>query len=284
MPPKPKRSPLPDLPIHLHPSQITLPSLHALTALYPSHLSAHSTSKKPQSPTLESLDETRYITLPTTVRSRRSASSWGHITRSELVDLMRWKVRHGTPRPTLVSLAESNQDEVVRKVSKEAFEVLLGDGSEEGLPRLKIGRKGEGEVRIRRILAGVEKLSVLRGVGPATATLILSVADPEATPFLSDELWKWCHWADGGGWDAKMKYNKLEVEGVAWGVEEVRTRVNGGKGDCTAETLEKAAWVLGKGGVVDEQKEESTKRKADDEAEVVKEKRGRKTKRTKTRS
>jgi len=90
----------------------------------------------------------------------------------------------------------------------------------------------------------LKKLEELKGVGPATASLLLSILDGDNAPFFSDELFRWVCW-DGaqGGWKRKIKYDKKEY-GMLWdGVKTLRDRLGEG---VSAVDLEKCAFVCGK--------------------------------------
>jgi hypothetical protein len=83
----------------------------------------------------------------------------------------------------------------------------------------------------------------LKGIGPATAALLLSTYEPEELPFFSDELFRWAFWKDAPGsrWDRKIKYSLKEYRDLVARVDELRDRL--GKGALEAE---KVAYVLGK--------------------------------------
>lgn len=83
----------------------------------------------------------------------------------------------------------------------------------------------------------------MKGIGPATAALLLSTSDPEKLPFFSDELFRWACWENrsGAGWDRKIKYSIKEYRELKEKVDELRDRI--GKGALEAE---KVAYVLGK--------------------------------------
>lgn len=57
--------------------------------------------------------------LPSTVSSR----SPPHLTQSELVRLVKWKLARGKFRPRLVEFAASNEEELVKKVTGESLKV-----------------------------------------------------------------------------------------------------------------------------------------------------------------
>lgn len=86
-------------------------------------------------------------------------------------------------------------------------------------------------------------LTKLKGIGPATAALLLSTSDPEKLPFFSDELFRWAFWdrKSGSGWDRKIKYSVKEYRELKEKVDGLRDRL--GKGAIEAE---KVAYVLGK--------------------------------------
>lgn len=89
--------------------------------------------------------------------------------------------------------------------------------------------------------------SSLRGIGPATASLLLSVRRPDEVPFFSDELFRWSQWdvvgkkGEGEGWDRKIKYNLNEYKELLKSVRALRERLG-----VRAVDAEKVAYVLGK--------------------------------------
>lgn len=94
-------------------------------------------------------------------------------------------------------------------------------------------------------------LCKLKGVGPATASLLLSVYDPVHAPFFSDELFRWICWDEKAGWDRKIKYDAKEYCMLCGGVQTLMERFGSGAGGADgtgvqAVELEKVAYVLGK--------------------------------------
>ncbi|XP_072228941.1 uncharacterized protein [Leuresthes tenuis] len=118
---------------------------------------AKAKSKKPGN--LLKLDKWYQEELPTLISSRSDK----HINLSELVKLMEWKLTRGKFRPRLQQLVASNSEDTVEKCSSKAFS-LLPD-----------------------VQAAISELSLLKGVGPATASAILAAGAPELTAFMSDE-------------------------------------------------------------------------------------------------
>ncbi|KAG7226332.1 hypothetical protein INR49_013743, partial [Caranx melampygus] len=125
---------------------------------------AKAKGKKPGK--LLNLDKWYQENLPTLISSRPNK----HVTLSELVKLMEWKLTRGKFRPRLQQLVASNSEDTVEKCSRKAFS-LLPD-----------------------VQAAIAELSTLKGVGPATASAqidclltVLAAGAPEQTAFMSDE-------------------------------------------------------------------------------------------------
>ncbi|OJJ49595.1 hypothetical protein ASPZODRAFT_58748 [Penicilliopsis zonata CBS 506.65] len=207
------------------------------------------------------LDEWRYVTLPALIKERGSGEDV-YINKDELVKLIEWKVTHGHFRPTLVGMAKSNSEITVRKTSKAAFAAIPSDTTDKNL-RLSFPK------------TSMDTLTkALRGVGPATASLILSAGtaarDPEhEVPFYSDEVYLWLclevfpsaekgevpesvskHKRPNG--ELSVKYNMPEFSNLYTAVQSLRSRLqNSPEGeeeeDPTVSILdiEKVAFVLG---------------------------------------
>lgn len=131
---------------------------------------------------------------------------------------------HGKFRPSLKKLASENDDKDVREVSRTAFATEDVDKAS-------------------------KVLCALRGVGPATASLLLSVHKPANTPFFSDELFRWCLWQDkpSCGWDRSIKYNTKEYVELRTKVGALQERFKADLNQLVkAIDIEKVAYVLGK--------------------------------------
>jgi len=102
-------------------------------------------------------------------------------------------------------------------------------------------------------------LTKLKGVGPATASLILSCYDPENIPFASDELFRWLHWdgknSGGGtdgikqvgkGWSRQIGYTLKEYSELCVRNARVRQRLEKNGRTVSSIEMEKVAYVLGK--------------------------------------
>ncbi|KAM9837849.1 uncharacterized protein ACBR49_018471 [Aulostomus maculatus] len=116
-------------------------------------------AKGKKSGKLLSLDKWYQEELPTIISSRPEK----HVTLSEMVKLMDWKLTRGKFRPRLQQLVASNSEDTVEKCSRKAFSIL---------PDMQ---------------AAIAELSTLKGVGPATASAVLAAGAPEQAAFMSDE-------------------------------------------------------------------------------------------------
>ncbi|KAJ5151882.1 hypothetical protein N7492_010177 [Penicillium capsulatum] len=132
------------------------------------------------------LDTWRYEAMPDIIAGRKSTCEEGEdvsLTKEELVNVMEWKTSHGLPRPTLMGMVKSNQQKNVAKYTAVALAALPSkdpiEAPDEAFPK-----------------ASIAALDPLRGIGPATASLILSIATASdkfgnQVPFYSDDLYLW---------------------------------------------------------------------------------------------
>ncbi|KAK3029113.1 hypothetical protein RJ639_038818 [Escallonia herrerae] len=102
-------------------------------------------------PNLATLDHFYRNLLPPLIRQR---SPNPHITTSELAQLM---------QPRLLDFVSSLEDEIVKSASEKAFKSLPD------------------------VSKAVSELTVMKGVGPATASAVLAAYSPDVAPFMSDE-------------------------------------------------------------------------------------------------
>lgn len=95
--------------------------------------------------------------------------------------------KHGRPRPALMGMIKSNQEKLVLKCTSTALK---------NLPRVTTTQTKPEEFPKQ----SMDDLNPLRGVGPATASLILSIATTNAkgqehervqVPFFSDDTYLW---------------------------------------------------------------------------------------------
>ena len=137
--------------------------------------------------------------------------------------------KHGTYRPNLAKLVASNSVQEIRETTKHAFEIYETDKEDYG--------------------KSISVLSKLKGIGPATSSLLLSCYDPVKVPFFSDELYRYLHWeeAKSKGWDRRINYTSKEYKSLCEKVTELRERLEKDSGKKVSPIdIEKAAYVLGK--------------------------------------
>lgn len=118
-----------------------------------------------------------------------------------------------------MKLVSSNDGEVVKKTIREAMAQYRSDNS---------------------IARAVDAIAKLKGIGPATASLLLSVHDPERVVFFSDEAFWWlcCE-----GKKSPIKYNAKEYQQLSAAADKIVKRLQVGATD-----IEKVAYVIMKGG------------------------------------
>lgn len=194
--------------------------------------------------TLHELDTLRYTTIPAAI-SAKSRKPHGHLTSSELVQLVDWKLKHGKFRPSLLKLAKENSEEKVQNTTAAAFaHIAKATPSERG-----------SDLPWKAIELAMSDVVELRGVGPATASLILSCFDRWQVPFFSDELFRLLHWMDEPskgkerGWDRKIAYTMKEYQSLVERLREFQGLLKKSGKACSYQDVEKAAWAMGKDGV-----------------------------------
>jgi hypothetical protein len=94
--------------------------------------------------------------------------------------------RHGTFRPTLMSLVSSNSPETVKSTISKAITTYRAKSDTS---------------------AALTTLAQLKGIGPATASLLLAVHDADNVIFFADEVF---YWLCLGGVKGSIKYTAKE--------------------------------------------------------------------------
>lgn len=79
-------------------------------------------------------------------------------------------------------------------------------------------------------------LTRLKGIGPATASLLLTVHDPTRVIFFSDEAFYWLYC---GGKKAPIKYNAKEYQALCSKAQDLAKKL-----DVSATDIEKVAYVV----------------------------------------
>lgn len=103
------------------------------------------------------------------------------------------------------------------------------------------------------ISKSLTKLCELRGIGPATASLLLSVFEPRYLPFFSDEVYRWLRYDEpedtpgkGTRWARTIKYTAKEYACVLRLAHDLQARLLSLGRKASADEIERVAYVLGK--------------------------------------
>lgn len=119
---------------------------------------------------------------------------------------------------------------------------------------------------MQTVTSALAAASVPKGIGPATAALLLSVFSPRHVPFFEDELHAWIFPGH-----AKLKYNIKEYTTMVEEVWSLMDRLNDeGTEEVKAWMLEKAGFVIGHWGLLDEREKEGVLRVAIKKTKEVK--------------
>ncbi|TPX24396.1 hypothetical protein DIZ76_013742 [Coccidioides immitis] len=262
------------------PSDILPATLSRLLALYPdtarnvcqAKLEAKSKASKndidKQVRSFVDLDNWRYEVLSATLKHRAEgqgppkarpakrvkkaadASDELHLKKDELVQLMEWKLKHGSFRPALMNLIRSNPEPAIYTATSDAAS---------SLPTTTVGNDADADALFPSLSLEVLTKS-LRGVGPATASLILSAStaggSANQVPFFSDEMYWWLcsHRYPSPANPAgplkpppKLKYTMKEYREL-WGcARELKARLDNLDDNhlFSMQDIEKAAFVIG---------------------------------------
>ncbi|KAK3501226.1 hypothetical protein B0T13DRAFT_511241 [Neurospora crassa] len=124
-------------------------------------------------------------------------------------------VRHGKFRPTLMKLVSSNDTDLVQTTVQDAVK----------------------QYRDKSDISGaLGTLTKLKGIGPATASLLLAVHDPDHVIFFADEAY---YWLCGDGKKVPLRYNVKEYNSLCQ-----RSRALSQRLGVKAIDIERVAFVL----------------------------------------
>lgn len=220
---------------------------HALYDTITEELSLQSTKKyNNDSMTLAQLDDWRRNKLPEILKDRyqRQNSCW--LQKDELVLLMDWKLAKGKYRPTLPSLIKSNSDDSVVEITKEGFHILLSYVEKVEVDQFWKNLEADSKKEYLEIVKkACDQFCKLRGVGPATASLICSLTtninEVLAPPFFSDESFMF-YILEPLRPETKIKYNIKEYieELVSLYADILKTRTH----VKSMNVLENGGWSL----------------------------------------
>ena len=125
--------------------------------------------------------------------------------------------RHGAYHPGFAKRINSNSNEDIKEATDDAF-----------------GHYAKNPADIEAV---IKKISALNGIGPATASLLLAVHDPDHVIYFSDELFRWL--LNDGASSPKPKYTNKEFENLFAKAKAVTSKLK-----VTPIALEKVAFVL----------------------------------------
>lgn len=196
------------------PGDITLQDFRDALAKYDQLIGAASASKGAKSgqKTLIELDHYRYVEAPALFAptSPRRPMQLG-----DVQTLVEWKLKHGKFRPTLMKLVSSNDEAFVTNTVETALDIYSkpSDAS-----------------------AAIDVLTKLKGIGPATASLLLAVHDPQNIVFFADEAF---YWLCSHGKRDPIKYNAKEYKELHENSQKLARRLS-----VKAIDVERVAYVL----------------------------------------
>lgn len=139
--------------------------------------------------TFKQLDDWRANDLATLIQKRYKDTKKTYLTKEELVLLMDWKLAKGKFRPTLPKLIKSNEEDDVKLVTEEGLGMFL-----DSIKPFKKGHIEDLKAYQKIVKDALKKVCELKGVGPATGSLILSTLykiSDLAPPFFSDESFEY---------------------------------------------------------------------------------------------
>ncbi|KAL1842538.1 hypothetical protein VTJ49DRAFT_5014 [Mycothermus thermophilus] len=175
---------------------------------YPTCVAEISEAKgaKPGQQTLASLDEYRYGAALDAFGPANPDAVMGL---DDVKTLVEWKL------PTLMKLVSSNDSDTVRDTIQGAIAYYRDKADVSGT---------------------IHRLAKLKGIGPATASLLLAVHDPDNVAFFADEAF---YWLCCGGVKAPIKYNAKEYADLNARARKLAKRLG-----VRAVDVERVAFVL----------------------------------------
>ncbi|KAK6537819.1 hypothetical protein TWF694_010722 [Orbilia ellipsospora] len=235
-------------------SNISLDDFEKILSQYPDVLKLVSVKKQPKKPkdgeskTLEEIDKWRDSVSE---RSGQQGGSKGKaksdektLDSSTIMEIVNWKLKRGQFRPTILPLVASNSTKELESIVNKALSMPP--------PEQVTGQEAaeeDGDALVQ-VSAMIKHLTKLKGIGPATATAVLSTMFSDTIPMFSDEAFRWVM-MDGskssGGWNRKIAYNAKEYAEFFGRVRTLCRRLTfENKGIAIgAGSVEKVGWVLG---------------------------------------
>ncbi|KAK9811619.1 hypothetical protein WJX72_007087 [[Myrmecia] bisecta] len=146
-----------------------------------------------------------------------------YMTAAELVQLMDWKLTRGKWRPRLLDFVKAHSADIVQQTTQEAFDHLSRADMKAAASQAQVKQ-------------AIETLNKLKGIGPATASAVLTAYDA-TVPFMSDEAMAA---ALSGSKEYTLKQYLLLVEALQQKAQKLSV-TDEGRG-WTAKTVERCLW------------------------------------------
>ncbi|KAJ9638717.1 hypothetical protein H2204_004193 [Knufia peltigerae] len=213
------------------PSAITSTAVQTALEIYPSLVVKAYQSKIKDPKKLKAALERetwRFEELPSEFVDQKAQN--GGLSKDQVERLVQWKITHGQSRPFLPAMVRRNDASFVTEQTALGYKTLR---SEPGPPSTAT------------VIAALDAVCKLSGIGPATGTLLLNIFDPANIPFFQDEMYAWL-FAESKA--TKLKYNQKEYLQLFETVRPVLKKLG-----VKAVELEKASYVFGHMEFLDEQ-------------------------------
>jgi hypothetical protein len=139
---------------------------------------------------LETLNDFR-VQLGLTIQTRdRNDEDHPFITKEELLTIVQWKFAVGKPRHALMKLLTSNSEAFVKESSAAA---IAKANSIITIPPYQnnnddVPSDEDDDLQEQQIKGALQELMALKGVGPATASAILTIVRPDVFCYMYDEV------------------------------------------------------------------------------------------------
>ena len=107
------------------------------------------------------------------------------ISKSQLMDIVKWKFAVGKPRPQNLGLLRSNAEDFVKECSQNAVQLARDIQLQDCVSEQTGEWTPQGKGAIQNAL---NEMTKLKGVGPATATAVLCLVRPDIFCYMYDEV------------------------------------------------------------------------------------------------
>ncbi|CAL5229628.1 g12992 [Coccomyxa viridis] len=166
-----------------------------------------------ENPKLTELERWFFDELPDALSKRKPM----HLTSDELVKIVEWKLTRGKWRPKLLDYAKAHSEDTVREATASAFKSLI-----------------DAPTNSENLKEAMSALTALKGIGPATASALLTAAFPDV-PFQSDE-------AMAAALNGQKEYTSSFYFKYAAKVQERASTLSKKGATLTPKDVERALW------------------------------------------